>query len=250
MVPEVNRVVLGYNRRMTNIEDRSQSPDHWNGLFRRSIENGQPMYGEGFRTEGEQLIEHLTDRDILDLGAGDGRLALAMAANGNRVMALDFSEAAVSQISTQADQLDAGEVDARVVDLSDAMQVAKATEGRKFDVVTLVNVIQFMDRERIEELWSVVAEQLEPNGEVLIRGPQPKPPLFHTPEHENRGAYSQFELASALDRAGLALVNYKQFDWPPTKSRTGSQPAYWAFAQHHPLSIKRPDNRVRLDGEF
>ena len=230
--------------------ERMKSREHWDGLFRRSHEAGTPMYGEGFRSGGEALIEHLSDRDVLDLGAGDGRLTLAMAANGNRVTSIDFSEEAIDHVRKLAEELDQGEVSAHVADLSDIERLRELLGDKTFDVVTFVNVLQFMDTEDVDNLFGLVAERLSPNGEMLIRAPQRKPPMFDTPEYAGKGALNQHELETSLQQAGLTLANYKEMAWPVKGNRTGEQPAYWAFAVHHPLSHRLRDNQVRVDGNF
>lgn len=194
-------------------------------------------FGEGFK-HGEELLEHLTDLDVLDLGAGSGRLALLMAERGNRVTAVDVSHAAVSAMQSAAEYLnDDGQLTAIQANLAEIDRLEHLVQTPKFDVITSVNVIQFMDRGSVQQMFDFVSDRLDADGEFFIRGPHAEPPKFGGHEYADKGALNQYELTLMLQNSGLRIATYRDIQWPPTEHRLMPQPAYWAVACVDPISF-------------
>ncbi|KKW42475.1 MAG: Methyltransferase type 11 [Candidatus Magasanikbacteria bacterium GW2011_GWA2_56_11] len=133
---------------------------------------------EGYLNSFEQgkaipLLGHVAGREILDVGAGTGRLALPLALSGARVTALDISAGMLSVLARK----DRGKHVRTVLGEAEALPFA----GETFDAVTAAFVIVHLKDPRrfFDEAYRV----LKNGGLFLITNINQKdPPEINTPE--------------------------------------------------------------------
>lgn len=208
--------------------------DNMKALYERE----RHPYGEGYKPIEQEVLSDTTDREVLDLGCGDGRLAIQLAAQGNRVMGFDAVEGAIRTLNESAAEAELTDlINSRQADLNDNANIEKLIgDDIEFDVVTVVNVMHFLDRQAAEQLLATAANHLSDNGEVVIRGPLPLPPLI-TGDASRYGAFNKAELVEVLSSAGLKLESFNEFEWKQTEQGgiDGPQPAFIAIAQKSPF---------------
>ncbi|GAA2750707.1 class I SAM-dependent methyltransferase [Amnibacterium kyonggiense] len=73
----------------------SRSRDFWEGRYRTAAEAGTSLWGDAPNGWIAERVAGLAPGVAVDIGAGEGRNALALARRGWRVIATDFSPAAV-----------------------------------------------------------------------------------------------------------------------------------------------------------
>jgi 2-polyprenyl-3-methyl-5-hydroxy-6-metoxy-1,4-benzoquinol methylase/GT2 family glycosyltransferase len=102
-----------------------------------------------------------TQRNVLDLGCGEGAVAAELQSNGNRVTGVDLlAEASNSEALEQYFRADLEEGIEPVID---------ALQGKRFDCVLLLDVLEHLHRP--ERLLQQCHEVLEPDGELIISMP-------------------------------------------------------------------------------
>jgi SAM-dependent methyltransferase len=94
--------------------------------------------------------------EILELGAGAGRITRGLVALGHPVVAVDQS----SEMLAHVTDADAVLADIETLDL-----------GRRFPVVVLAsNFVNDVDRERVRRVLAACARHVFPDGQVLLEG--------------------------------------------------------------------------------
>jgi SAM-dependent methyltransferase len=94
--------------------------------------------------------------EILELGAGAGRITRALVELGHPVVAVDQSQAMLDRIDTAETVL---------------ADVEKLSLGRRFPVVLLAsNFVNDPDRSRVRAYLDSCARHVLPNGQVLVQG--------------------------------------------------------------------------------
>ena len=106
------------------------------------------------------MIGDVADLDVLDIGCGDGRLAIQMARAGARVVGLDPDAAMLRAAGDQAKAVGVR------LDLIEGRIEALPLAAERFDVVTAVTVLCFVRDETLA--WREMARVLRPGGRLVI----------------------------------------------------------------------------------
>ncbi|MDX1518299.1 MAG: class I SAM-dependent methyltransferase, partial [Woeseiaceae bacterium] len=107
-------------------------------------------------------LNSMRDQDVLEVGCGVGRWTRMLAANGNRVTAIDLSPTMIDETRTRL--LEAGlDAELHVAD------VASFDAGKQFDSVISVTVIQHVtDDSEFRQVFDQLARQLKPGGRAVL----------------------------------------------------------------------------------
>lgn len=140
----------------------NRSVDFFDAQFRRQAGAGELALNPFERA----VLPHLEGR-VLDMGCGLGNLALAAAARGCEVMALDASPAGIESLAERARAaglaLDASIADARAFETD-----------RRFDAVVSVGLLMFFDCDTARALMRRWQGWVRPGGvmavNVLVEG--------------------------------------------------------------------------------
>nr|WP_277998375.1 class I SAM-dependent methyltransferase [Sphingomonas liriopis] len=133
--------------------------------------------------------------NVLDVGAGSGRDARALAAMGHRVVAVEPSEAFRSVAVREGDRL--RWVDDRLPDLPHLV-----AEAQRFRFILCSAVLMLVPATRLERCFTTFATLLTPGGAlaVSLRAPAPGEPadVFH--------AHADADVVEAAETAGFRLT--------------------------------------------
>ncbi|HJP32400.1 MAG TPA: class I SAM-dependent methyltransferase [Candidatus Latescibacteria bacterium] len=150
---------------MTNVDPTDQQI-FWDGVWR------QPD-SRDFWTQVDPEIASLAatlsplDRpDVLDLGCGLGRNAIAFAQAGHRVTAVDLSESAVASVREQAAEFGLTTIRTRTGRFSDDLFVPDS-----FDIVLAVNVLYHALPDDFTQAICHVSRWLRPGGVFYLTCP-------------------------------------------------------------------------------
>lgn len=134
----------------------NRSVDFFDAQFRRQASCGEAALNPFERA----VLPHLSGR-VLDLGCGLGNLALAAAARGCDVLAVDASPAGVESLARRA-ATDGASV--RAV-LADARTFRSES---RFDAVVSIGLLMFFDCETARRLAARWREWVEPGGTMAV----------------------------------------------------------------------------------
>jgi SAM-dependent methyltransferase len=177
----------------------------------------------------EELTNHRRDAAILDIGAGTGRNALALARHGYTVDAVELSGRFAAQIRANAAAW--GVTGVRVLECD-----VFATEGLRDDyrmIFASEVVSDFRSIAQVRALFELAAKRLTPGGRLLFSVFLANDDWTPTPEAREMGQYALSaiftadELAAAVADLPLALIaddsvhDYEKAHlpadaWPPT----------------------------------
>lgn len=177
----------------------SRSRDFWEGRYRTAAADGTSLWGgEPNGWIAERVAELAPDPGLaVDLGAGEGRNAFWLAARGWRVVATDFSSAAVEGVRARA-TADAAPVTAVVADAT----AWRSTEPADLAVLCYLQ----LPPEALAAAIARAAESLRPGG--LLLG------IWHDREDVERGLGGAMspairttpaETGAAAEAAGLTV---------------------------------------------
>ncbi|MFI6276013.1 class I SAM-dependent methyltransferase [Streptomyces sp. NPDC050988] len=142
--------------------DETTYGEHWAPFYRdRSLGVPSPEPTVAFV---ERLVG--STADLLDLGCGDGKFAVAMANRGHRVTAVDTSSSMLELLRKEDDE---GRV---AVEQASMLEISYDAQ---FDVVTILglSLLQLPSQEAQLECLEKVARSLKPNGRAIIEGLNP-----------------------------------------------------------------------------
>lgn len=149
-----------------------------------------------------ELAGDLPPGRALDIGAGEGRNSLWLAARGWRVTAVDLSDVALGRLAEQAAE-EGLEVTTAVADIKEFL-----AGGEQFDLVVLANL--HPDPTERDEMFARTAASLAPGGHLFLIGHHidslgkagpPRPERLYT-EHVLKDAFPGLELLKLERREG------------------------------------------------
>jgi ubiquinone biosynthesis O-methyltransferase len=106
------------------------------------------------------LAGDVSDRKVLDVGCGDGRLALELAKRGAIVTGIDGSTAMINAALAGAEQHNAN------IEFQVAVAEHLPFPAEQFDVVTAVTILCFVDD--ADPVFREIARVLKPGGRFVI----------------------------------------------------------------------------------
>jgi SAM-dependent methyltransferase len=134
-----------------------QSLEFWERKYRE-----MGTHGGGPHDLAEELNKCLKPKSaVLELGCGDGRDALYLAESCHRVMACDFSEAALSQFTEAAASMF---IEQRLLDIA-ALPYSFADES--FDAVYARLSLHYFSAAVTRDIFAEIARMLKPSGIFL-----------------------------------------------------------------------------------
>ena len=119
-----------YSKRMDN-----STSERYDRLYK---ENLYP-FGEEHIFFVEKALQYLKSGEVLDLGAGDGRNSIYLAAQGFHVLAVDFSQVAIKKIKKISDSRNIS-LDIEVAD------IRKRKIVRSYDLILAAFVLHHLSR--------------------------------------------------------------------------------------------------------
>jgi tellurite methyltransferase len=143
-------------------EPSNPSVNFFDSQFRRQVAAGDYT----LNPFEEAILPYLLG-DVLDLGCGLGNLAMAAAARGCRVTALDASPTAVADLAQRAQQQNLP-IAARQADLR------RYLTDTRYDCVVSVGLLMFFAKDDAQASLAAIREMVKPGGiaavNVLIEG--------------------------------------------------------------------------------
>ena len=183
------------------MNEKSRSP-FWEGLYanRDAVDTFGPPNPEIL-----ELVPTLPTRaKVLDLGCGEGRLALPLAEAGFQVVGVDVSEAGIAKLTRIAGERDL-EIEASVEDLN-----AYEIPG-EFDLMISDGVFHNIHREHAERLIASMIARTRPGGYNLVKlfttkvPPPPELAKFHIGLWEEEELFDRYEGWEFLIRSSFIL---------------------------------------------
>ena len=191
-------------------ENYALAYDEINAFLR---DNGDPMQDRGAdgtiygRTGAEEdwnkkiiaALVGLPEKKVLELGCGDGRLAIAIARNGACVKGIDISRIAIESARRNA-------IDAHlpvIFELANAIEPSEPAGS--YDYVVSVDVVEHLNPAQTAQHLSEVFRILKPGGAYVISIPCWEPPervdILHL------GNYHPWEFRRILTQAGFSALS-------------------------------------------
>ena len=181
-------------------------PHFVDGIGVRSRALGWGLEYLCYSLELKNRVEDLNPRSVLDVGCGDGRFLGLLTDVVERKLGIDLSERAINLARAFRPDLDY-----RVCDVRDVEE--------RFDVVTLIEVLEHVPDEIMTKFLNSVVERLRPGGSLLVSVPSKVMPFVK--KHFRH--YDEELLRETLDRAGLPVDAVKIDFLVPQK------PKFWIW---------------------
>ncbi len=182
------------------------TPEYWDGIYRREFESGQPDAGGGSRDYGpihDAILGLVADGSrVLDVACGPGLLCrkLRLRHPDIRVTGVDHSAYRIG-CNRERDR-DLG-IEYRCADIRTGLA---SLDGR-FDVACLCEILEHLDDpERVVE---AVVERLRPGGRLVVSCPHDD----EIPDPEHVRAWGHDDLFHLLARFGWT-VSFRHFEPP------------------------------------
>lgn len=190
-----------YNNESNRFADRGKKT-HWNSYYKQAIAPSNPS---SFAVSVADKISSASK--VLEVGCGNGRDAVYLSAQGNDMIALDASEAAIKFCRKQYE-------DMPINFLSGTISNLMPENEANFDVIYTRFCLHAMTIREEKEFFNVASELLCPNGEIHIECRSINDPLARkgeviSPTERIYGHYRRFiiidELLQNLVSAGFEV---------------------------------------------
>jgi SAM-dependent methyltransferase len=124
-----------------------------------------------------RALARRTGGPILELGVGSGRVAIALTADGHRVVGVDNDPAMLARARTRSGSATGGSLSLVEGDLIDAPEIEAAVSGRPYALafVALNSILLLASAERQRSAFHAMARLLGPGGLAVVDAWQPSP---------------------------------------------------------------------------
>jgi tellurite methyltransferase len=162
--------------------------------------------------EPDRLIIELTNMlkpegSILDLGSGEGRNAVFLAKKGFDVTAVDISENGIMKTRKLAETHDV-QINTHISDIIEFI-----SKSPKYDAILCMNILQFIDAEKIRPAIDSIKEKTLPNGfNVIASFVAENENMKEQARSRNMYLFDKGELKKFYD--GWKLFEYREFFGP------------------------------------
>ena len=144
----------------------------------------------------------ITDKTIMDIGAGTGYFTFRFAFDAEKVIAAEIDEQMIELIELFRENLPAGikdKIETRLVGENDPMM-----EENEVDIVVIINTIGYINRPT--EYLGIVKEDLKENGQIMIVDFKKEYLPIDAPDMEDR-IYGD-SIVAYLEKSGYSNVQY------------------------------------------
>lgn len=180
--------------------------DHGDPGLKREVDGTIYGYTGSAENWEKALIVKLAGRAgarILEIGCGDGRMAIALAQKGARVRGLDISKVAIEAAKLVSSRLPDAEVSTRL-DFVVGSATTLAEPDATYDTAVSADMAEHLAPADFEAHLREVFRVLKPGGGYVITLPGKVPDEENDPLH--LGNYHSWEVADRIRAAGFEAV--------------------------------------------
>lgn len=116
-----------------------------------------------------EMMGDISEKSILDLGCGDGRLSLRLARRAGKVVGYDISSEGVNKANVEAAEVGLSNFVAEVNSFENP-------DANKFDIVLCVNFLHHTPNQDV--MLANIYKSLKPEGKLIVIENNPLNPLF------------------------------------------------------------------------
>ncbi len=121
----------------------------------------------------KKILQPHKEMRILNLGAGSGNLELDLHPLVKEIVALDYNDDAMAFLKKKLKDKNIKNVKVRIKDIT---ELHTLNEQELFDVITMIDVIEHIELEKIHKSIKIMKTLLKKNGRVCIITPNYKGP--------------------------------------------------------------------------
>ena len=205
-------------------EEQYRFPYHYLGLQSEMYRTVIHAHYLGKLQAALRLIGPLDGFDVLDFGCGDGRLCFEMNGRCKSLLGVDYSEAAIRfarafnpEVSFQATPIE------------------KMLGEERFDLITMIDVLEHIPIPEILELRCHLRRLLRPNGRLLVTVPSKNLPL--SAKHYQHFDAQSLVNALAPEFSPVEIIGHLKGGsaWRKLIRRVNWAVAAWPFRRRIPL---------------
>ena len=193
-------------------ESAYRSPYHYLPVIEQGLFSQHRYWSWGYRYLGRlritlELLGKTSFQSLLDIGSGDGRFLreVQYRFSGKRLLGIDYSKQAVHLARSLNPELQ-----------YEVMDIFQGTLDERFDVVTLLEVIEHIPNELLAEFLRAATSYLNPGGWLILTAPHSNTRV--DPKHHQ---HFNSALLRLLLRHGFPMAPSEE--WTRRPFRSGDQ---------------------------
>jgi SAM-dependent methyltransferase len=183
-------------------------PYHYLPVIEQGRFSQHQYWSWGYRYLGRlqitlKLLAEISFQSLLDIGCGDGRFLREVQCRfgGKRLLGIDYSEEAVRLARSLNPELK-----------YEVMDICQYQLDERFDVVTLLEVIEHIPCGQLPEFLSAVTRHLNPGGWLILSTPHTNTKL--EPKHYQHFNSAQIREFFQRDFDPVRCVPFDYIGWP------------------------------------
>ena len=185
-----------------------RSPYHYLPVIEEARFSQHQYWSWGYRYLGRlqitlELLEKTSFQSLLDIGCGDGRFLreVQYRFSGKRLLGIDYSKQAVHLARSLNPELQ-----------YEVMDIVQGTLDERFDVVTLLEVIEHIPSESLAEFLRAATRHLNPGGRLILTTPHSNTRV--DPKHHQHFNSARLRDLLQSDYDPVWCVPFDYIDWP------------------------------------